>query len=57
MAEQIVCCPDCMLGNQKWPLLQRPGWSVCAQCGHVAIPEDPGFKCSCRNCLKLKRAA
>jgi hypothetical protein len=26
MAEQIVRCPDCMLGNENWPLLQRPGW-------------------------------
>ncbi len=57
MTEQILSCPYCMLGDQREAMLQRPGWSVCEQCGHVAIPEDPGFKCSCRNCLKLKRAA
>jgi hypothetical protein len=26
MAEHNVRCPDCMLGNENWPLLQRPGW-------------------------------
>jgi hypothetical protein len=57
MADQIVGCPYCMLGDQREPMLQRPGWSVCEQCGHVAIPEDPDFKCSCRNCLELRRAA
>jgi hypothetical protein len=30
--------------------LQRPSWFVCEQCGHVVIPDDPDFKCSCRRC-------
>jgi hypothetical protein len=57
MAEQIVRCPYCMPGDQGGPMLQRPGWLICEQCGHIVIPEDPDFKCSCRDCLKLKRAA
>jgi hypothetical protein len=57
MAEQIVRCPYCMLGDEGGPMLQRRGWLICAQCGHIVIPEDPDFKCSCRDCLKLKRAA
>jgi hypothetical protein len=57
MAGQIVCCPYCMLGDESAPMLQRPEWFVCERCGHIVIPEDPDFKCSCRDCLKLKRAA
>jgi hypothetical protein len=57
MADQIVRCPYCMLGDQSKPMLQRPDWYVCEQCGHTVIPEDPDFKCSCRDCLKMRRAA
>jgi hypothetical protein len=57
MAEQIVRCPYCMLGDQFTPMLQRPDWYVCEQCDHTVIPDDPDFKCSCENCLKLHRAA
>jgi hypothetical protein len=57
MAEQIVRCPYCMLGDQGKPMLQRPTWCVCEQCGHTVIPDDPGFKCSCRKCLAMRRAA
>jgi ribosomal protein L32 len=57
MTEQILSCPYCMLGDQREAMLQRPGWSVCEQCGHVVIPGDLDFKCPCRNCLKVKRAA
>jgi hypothetical protein len=57
MAEQIVRCPYCILGDQSGPMLQRPEWFICEQCGHVVIPDDSDFKCCCRNCLKVKRAA
>jgi hypothetical protein len=57
MAEQIVCCPYCVLGDKSRPMLRRPGWFICEQCGHVVIPEDAGFRCSCSNCAKVKRAA
>ena len=49
--------PHCVLGDQFRSLLLRPAWSICEQCGHVAIPEDPGFRVPCRNCLELNRAA
>jgi rubrerythrin len=38
-------------------MLQRPVWFICDQCGHIVIPEDPDFKCACRKCLELSRAA
>jgi hypothetical protein len=59
MADESVRCPYCVLGELKQSrfMLKRPDWFICEQCGHVEIPEDPDFKCSCRNCLNLKRAA
>ena len=57
MAEQIVRCPYCLLGDQFRPLLERPAWSICENCGHSMIPDDPDFKCSCRNCERLRQAA
>jgi hypothetical protein len=57
MTEQIVRCPYCILDDQFRPMLQRSVWFICEQCGHTVIPEDPDFKCSCRECLVLKRAA
>jgi len=57
MAEQIIRRPYCMLGDQSRPMLQRSEWFICEQFGHVVIPEDPDFKCCCRNGPKVKRAA
>jgi hypothetical protein len=54
MADQSVGCPDCVLGDQCKSMLQRPAWFICEQCGHVAIPEDVGFKCTCRNWPKVE---
>jgi len=57
MAEDIVRCPYCVLGDQFRIMLQRPEWFICERCGHVVLPEDPGFRCSCGGCLELSRAA
>ena len=58
MAEQIICCPYCVLCDQARLMLPRPGgWFICLQCGHTAIPDKPEFKCFCLNCGLLIRAA
>jgi len=57
MAEQIGRCPYCVLGNDFRPMLQRPAWYVCEQCGHTVIPGDPDFKCFCQKCGELDWAA
>jgi hypothetical protein len=58
MAEQIVLCPYCVLGDQFMPMSRRlGGWLVCQKCGHTAIPDKPDFKCFCQKCGELKRAA
>jgi hypothetical protein len=46
-----------MLSDEQKQMLQRPCWHLCEQCGHTVIPEDKDFKCSCRNCLTIGRAA
>jgi hypothetical protein len=56
MAEQIRC-PYCILGELSRPMLQRPNWFICEQCGHIVLLEDPNFRCSCDNCVKMNRAA
>jgi hypothetical protein len=58
MDDHIVRCPYCVLGGDFEPMLPRPeGWFLCLECGHTAIPEKPDFKCSCRKCTELNRAA
>jgi hypothetical protein len=57
MADEVVRCRYCALDDGFRPMLQRPSWFICEQCGHVVIPDDPGFKCSCPKCLEINRAA
>jgi len=57
MAENMVHCPYCVLGDDFRLMVQRPGWFICEHCGHIVIPDDPDFRCSCRNCPKVRRAA
>jgi len=57
MVEQVVRCPYGLLADQFRPMLQRPDWFICEQCGHVVLPGDPGFRCACVRCMELNRAA
>jgi hypothetical protein len=58
MADQIVRCPYCVLGEDFRRMLPRlGGWFICQKCAHRAIPENPEFKCFCQKCGALNRAA
>ena len=58
MADEIVRCPYCVLGDHLAPMLPRAvGWFTCLECGHTANPEKPDFKCFCQKCVELSRAA
>jgi rubrerythrin len=57
MSDQVVRCPYCLLADQFRPMLQRPDWFICEQCGHVLLPDDPDFRCACSTCMELNRAA
>ena len=58
MADPIVRCPYCVVGDHFVPMLPRSGgWFICLECRHTANPEKPEFKCSCQKCRELNRAA
>jgi hypothetical protein len=48
--------PYSLLGDNFRPMLQRPQWFLCEQCGHKMLPYDLGFKCSCQKCAQSNRA-
>jgi hypothetical protein len=29
-------------------------WHMCARCGHLVMPANPHFKCTCANCVALE---
>jgi hypothetical protein len=58
MAEQIIRCAYCVLGDPFRPMLPRPqGWFIYLNCGHSANLETPEFKCFCRKCGELNQVA
>jgi DNA-directed RNA polymerase subunit RPC12/RpoP len=58
MAEKVVRCPYCVLGDHFRPMLSRSqGWFICLKCGHTTNLEKPELKCFCQRCGALKRAA
>ena len=58
MAEQIVRCPYCVLGEDFRLMLPRPeGWFIDRKSAHTSIPENSEFKCSCSKCWELNRVA
>jgi DNA-directed RNA polymerase subunit RPC12/RpoP len=58
MAEPMVRCPYCVVGDHFQRMLPRPrGWFICLRCGHTANPEKPELECFCQKCGELKRAA
>jgi hypothetical protein len=56
--EEIVRCPYCVSGDEFRPMLRQPeGWFVCKACGHMEMPRMSDFKCHCRKCREMHRAA
>ena len=49
MADPILRCPYCVLGDHFKPMLSRGGGLfVGNKCGHTAMPGKPEFKCFCQ---------
>jgi len=58
MAEPIVRCLYCVLGNEFRPMIERSeGWFICQSCGHTAMPLRPGYACLCQKCRELSNGA
>jgi hypothetical protein len=53
----VIRCPYCVEANAFKPMLARAaGWFLCPCCGHVSIPDQPLYACTCKNCLKRQPA-
>jgi len=46
-------CPYCVeSGGYKVMIGQNSGeWYMCARCGHLAMPANPLFECTCAKCV------
>jgi hypothetical protein len=53
-----VRCPYCVEESQfKIMILQVGGdWYLCSNCGHLALPANPLFHCTCSKCAELEQA-
>lgn len=51
-----IRCPYCVdAGNFKIMTLQSGGdWYLCGSCGHLALPSNPLFHCTCGKCVGLE---
>jgi hypothetical protein len=54
-----VRCPYCVEGREFKLMLTRPSDEcyLCADCGHLAMPGHPEFKCPCTKCFALNSRA
>jgi hypothetical protein len=55
MTETIVRCPYCVVFDVFRPMFRNAeGGFVCKKCGHIAMPGDDDFQCSCGKCVQLQ---
>lgn len=52
---KTVRCPYCVEKEGFRPMkVQGKGdWLICDICGHLALPSNPLFKCTCSKCVAL----
>jgi hypothetical protein len=55
---KIIRCPYCVERGQFMPMAERSGgdWSLCDSCGHLVVPQNPAFKCTCAHCVQIEKA-
>ena len=55
MSMTVVRCPYCVSGDEFRAMAAlSDGRYICRQCGHLAIPSDKRFECTCRKCFELR---
>lgn len=54
--DKIVRCPYCVEGETFRAMSRHSDgdWFLCVVCGHLALPLDPLFQCTCGKCVALK---
>ncbi len=52
---EVIRCPYCVEnGNFKAMALQSgEDWYLCDSCGHLSLPSNPLFHCTCGKCVGL----
>jgi len=52
-----ISCLHCTEGGHFKVMTERDGgeWFRCSQCGHIVMPKEKRFKCSCPKCYDLPR--
>jgi hypothetical protein len=52
MAERVVRCPYCVVGNEFMPMIAlADGAFACAKCGHLELPGNDDLKCQCSSVI------
>ena len=52
----IIRCPHCLLGVEFRPMIAyKDGRFVCRDCAHTVRPGVPGYRCTCRPCLRIEQ--
>jgi hypothetical protein len=55
MTLTVIRCPYCVLEVQFRPMVPHlDGRFICDKCGHLSLPRDRSFSCSCRKCVELQ---
>ena len=53
---KLVRCPYCVESGEfkvMEPRDRANGWYMCHRCGHLVMPDNPEFQCSCAKCAGL----
>ena len=52
----LISCPYCTEGDRFKVMNERAGgaWFRCSRCGHIVMPKERLFKCSCLKCFDLR---
>lgn len=55
---KVVRCPYCVEGSGFRTMTSegsRGGdWFICEQCGHLGLPTNPLFECTCGKCVRVR---
>src|SRR3954452_14656723 len=52
-----IRCPYCVEGESFKAMVAQGNsgdWHMCVRCGHLILPTNPSFECTCANCVTLK---
>jgi hypothetical protein len=54
--ERVIRCPFCVEAGEFKTMsdVDNAEGHICARCGHMAVPSNPWFECSCAKCVGLR---